>query len=82
MNLSENNYDAATEWLARLRAKNVSSTDHENFALWLMEDSTNKPAFDAMLRIWEDLGVVNQLEPACFFSAETSCPSSAVRPVS
>ncbi len=82
MNLNEKNYDEATEWLARLRASDVSNADHEKFALWLIEDSANKPAFDAMLRIWEDLGVVSQLEPADFIQVKVNSPAATVQAAS
>jgi len=63
LKVSEQNYDEATEWLARLQASDVSEKDFQKFTLWLMRDSANKPAFYLMLQIWEDLGIVSQLEP-------------------
>lgn len=69
MKVSEKHYDEATSWLARLRATDVSSDDHVNFATWLAEDKAHKAAFDAMLQIWEDLGLVGQLDTADFAPA-------------
>ena len=63
MNVSDKQYDEATNWLARLRADDVSETDHLNFAHWLIEHPSNKPAFDAMLQLWEDLGISEHVKP-------------------
>jgi len=81
MNVNEKNYDEATEWLARLRASDVSDKDHEKFALWLTRDTANKPAFDAMLRIWEDLGVVSHFSPSDFVDTHSETGFAGKSPV-
>ena len=53
--------DQAAAWIARLRADDVSAADREEFACWLSEDPGNAAAFDRMLEMWKDLGVLRAL---------------------
>lgn len=53
--------DQAAAWIARLRADDVSDADRARFACWLREDAGNPAAFDRMLELWKDLGVLREL---------------------
>ena len=53
--------DQAAAWIARLRAEDVSDADRSRFACWLREDAGNPAAFDRMLELWKDLGVLREL---------------------
>jgi hypothetical protein len=53
--------DQAAAWIARLRANDVSAGDRARFACWLSEDAGNAAAFDRMLELWSDLGVLRAL---------------------
>ena len=53
--------DQAAAWIARLRADDVSAGDRARFACWLSEDAGNAAAFDRMLELWSDLGVLRAL---------------------
>lgn len=53
--------DQAAAWIARLRADDVSAGDRAQFACWLSEDVGNAAAFDRMLELWSDLGVLRAL---------------------
>jgi ferric-dicitrate binding protein FerR (iron transport regulator) len=54
--------DEAIRWIARLRAHDVSSNDRARFIEWIA-DARNRREFDALLRIWEQLGCVAQIDP-------------------
>lgn len=54
--------DEAIRWIARLRAHDVSSTDRARFVAWIA-DTRNRREFDALLRVWEQLGCVAQIDP-------------------
>ncbi len=47
--------DEAIEWLARLRASDVTAAEKADFAAWLAESPLNKAAFDDATRLWHDL---------------------------
>ena len=47
--------DQAMEWVARLRADNVSLQDKADFAQWLDASQTHKNAFDEALELWQML---------------------------
>ena len=53
--------DQAAAWIARLRANDVSAGDRAQFACWLSQDAGNAAAFDRMLELWSDLGVLRAL---------------------
>jgi len=59
MATQEDALDEAAAWIARLRAGDVS--ERERFAAWLAADTRNAPAFDRMLDLWSDLGVLRAL---------------------
>ncbi len=63
--------DQAAAWIARLRADDVSAADREEFACWLSEDPGNAAAFDRMLEMWKDLGVLRALAPEISCAAPT-----------
>ena len=50
--------DQACHWIARLRSDTVSEEDQQAFALWLAANPAHRKAMDAMLDLWDDLGVV------------------------
>ncbi len=47
--------DEAIEWLARLRASDVTAAEKADFAAWLAESPLNKAAFDDATRLWHEL---------------------------
>ena len=51
-------HDKACEWIARLRADDVSEADRQDFALWLAANPAHRAAMDEMLDLWEDLEVL------------------------
>ena len=53
--------DEATEWLARLRATDVTAAERGEFAVWLAQGD-NRAAFDAILTLWEQLEVLGTLD--------------------
>lgn len=53
--------DAASTWIARLRAPDVSHGDRLRFQRWLDLDPSHPLAFDAMLGMWDRLGVLEQI---------------------
>ena len=53
--------DEAIEWLARLRAKDVTAAERGEFAVWLSRGE-NKANFDAALALWEQLEVLGTLD--------------------
>ncbi len=55
--------DEAIEWLARLRATDVTDAERGDFAVWLAT-GTNKAEFDACLALWEHVEVLSTLEVA------------------
>lgn len=61
--MERNNYinegtpsDQAIEWLARLRADDVTAEEKADFATWLAASSLNKIAFDEATELWQALG--------------------------
>jgi ferric-dicitrate binding protein FerR (iron transport regulator) len=54
--------DEAIQWIARLRAHDVSPADRARFVEWIADDG-NRREFDALLRVWEQLGCVAQIDP-------------------
>lgn len=51
--------DAAIEWIARLRASDVTDAERADFAEWLAASDAHKRAFDDMAALW---GLTAQLE--------------------
>ncbi len=51
--------DVAIEWIARLRATDVTDAERAEFATWLAEDPAHAGAFDDMLDLW---GLTGQIE--------------------
>jgi ferric-dicitrate binding protein FerR (iron transport regulator) len=54
--------DEAPEWIARLRAHDVSDLDRVRFVEWFAEEA-NRAAFDEVLDLWERLQRVVRQEP-------------------
>ncbi len=52
--------DEAIEWLARLRADDVTQQEKADFAAWLAASSLNKVAFDEATELWQLLGRMPQ----------------------
>lgn len=53
--------DAAASWIARLRSPDVGPADRRGFQQWLNAAPGNRQAFDAMLDMWDRLGVLEQV---------------------
>jgi len=53
--------DQAIIWVARLRADNVSTSDHREFSTWITASQRNKDSFDEVVDLWQDLAVVSHL---------------------
>lgn len=53
--------DQAAAWIARLRADDTDLADRKAFAGWLAADPEHARAFDCMLELWRDLGVLKVL---------------------
>lgn len=47
--------DQAIEWLARLRADDVTPQEKADFAAWLAASNLNKTAFDEATELWQQL---------------------------
>ena len=47
------NEDAAIEWIARLRASDITDAERAEFAAWLADNDAHKQAFDAMAELWD-----------------------------
>ena len=58
---TDSNHDTALGWIARFRSGSASAEDHQEFALWLAQDSSHKQIMDSMLDMWADLASVQQL---------------------
>jgi transmembrane sensor len=58
---TESDHDKALGWIARFRSGSASTEDHQEFALWLAQDSRHKQIMDSMLDMWADLAIVQQL---------------------
>jgi transmembrane sensor len=58
--------DQAIEWLARLRADDVTPAETADFAAWLATSTLNKTAFDEATELWHQLSnlPVQQLAPS------------------
>jgi ferric-dicitrate binding protein FerR (iron transport regulator) len=50
----ENDDDEAVNWIARLRAQDVTDLDRARFIEWIA-DAANRDAFDRLLYLWEGL---------------------------
>jgi transmembrane sensor len=59
--ISDDVLDQATAWIARLRSDHASAADRQAFSAWLMADVAHAAAFDRMLELWSDLGVMRAL---------------------
>lgn len=57
----EQECEAALGWIARLRRHDTADQDRADFALWLAGSADRRHAMDAMLDLWDDLGVVREL---------------------
>lgn len=53
--------DEAPEWIARLRAHDVTDRDRVRFVEWFA-DEANRQAFDEVLALWERLRRVAELD--------------------
>ena len=53
--------DQAAAWIARLRADDADLADKKAFASWLAADPEHARAFDRMLELWCDLGILKAL---------------------
>ena len=63
--------DQAAAWIARLRADDADLADRRAFAAWLSADPEHAPAFDTMLELWCDLGMLKVLPVAVPQSSAT-----------
>jgi len=54
--------DEAINWIARLRAHDVSDIDRVRFTEWIADDR-HRREFDALLDLWEQLSCVTGLDP-------------------
>ncbi|MFT5709393.1 MAG: transmembrane sensor [Halioglobus sp.] len=61
LDTTESYHDTALGWIARFRSGSASAEDHQEFALWLAQDSSHKQMMDSMLDMWADLASVQQL---------------------
>jgi transmembrane sensor len=57
-------HEHAAAWIARLRSDSVTEEDCQEFALWLAANPEHGHAMDAMLELWDDLGVTRHLPVA------------------
>ena len=54
--------DRAIEWFARLRADDVTEMERSTFFEWLREAREHQRAFVEILRLWEDMSVVKEMD--------------------
>ncbi len=54
--------DRAIEWFVRLRAEDVTETERGTFFEWLREAREHQQAFVEILRLWEDMSVVREMD--------------------
>jgi len=54
--------DIAIGWFVRLRAPSVTEVERGNFFLWLREARVHQQAFVEILRLWEGLAVVKEMD--------------------
>jgi len=54
--------EEAIVWFARLRADDVSAEDRQRFFEWLKEGRPNQQAFVEVLRLWEGVSVVADMD--------------------
>ena len=54
----------AAAWLARLRAEDRDTTDEAAFRAWLAADPSHAQAFEAVDRVWSDVGGLAQIRAA------------------
>ena len=54
--------DRAIEWFVRLRAEDVTETERGTFFEWLRQDREHQQAFVEILRLWEDMSVVREMD--------------------
>jgi len=53
--------DEAIQWIARLRAHDVSDSDRINFVEWLAVER-HRREFDVLLELWEQLSCVTRID--------------------
>ena len=75
------NEDAAIEWIARLRASDITDAERAEFAAWLAENEAHKQAFDAMAELWDvsgslEVAAVVPLKPKRRFFAPLAAAAS------
>ena len=63
--------DAAIEWIARLRASDVTDAERADFATWLAESPAHAEAFDAMIELWNLTGNLEVAEASQIASTST-----------
>ncbi len=54
--------DRAIEWFVRLRAEDVTEMERGTFFEWLREAREHQQAFIEILRLWEDMSVVKEMD--------------------
>ena len=54
--------DSAIEWFVRLRAEDVTDTEHESIFDWLHASPEHQQAFVNVLEMWEGVSVVKQMD--------------------
>ncbi len=60
--VSNEQAEAAIDWLVRLRADDVSEIEEHQFIDWLGKNRENQLAFVEALSFWDGLSVVSDLE--------------------
>jgi transmembrane sensor len=69
--------DEATEWIARMRAADVTHADRAAFSKWLARSPAHRSAFDSMADLWDGLGAVTlRSEPLPALMAATAAARS------
>jgi ferric-dicitrate binding protein FerR (iron transport regulator) len=53
--------DIAIGWFVRLRSPAVTEEERGNFFLWLREARVHQQAFVEILRLWEGLAVIKEM---------------------
>ena len=65
--LAEELADKAIAWFVRLRADDILPAERNDFFLWLKEDREHQQAFIEIIKIWEGLAVIKDMdELQCF----------------
>ncbi len=60
--LTEETTDAAIAWFVRLRATDVTDLERALFFSWLREAREHQQAFVEILKMWQGLSVVKQMD--------------------